>query len=89
MLQRLKCGVQQKETMSVDDEPECEECEEEVNGIADMDAVPKSSTRLSSKKAKQIIFQMFVDKDDIFLSDEDEETEKRVVKQRILYHPVS
>ncbi|XP_015080338.1 uncharacterized protein LOC107023991 isoform X2 [Solanum pennellii] len=87
LLQRLKCGVQQKETMSVDDEPECEECEEEVNGITDMDAVPKSSTRLSSKKAKQIIFQMFVDKDDIFLSDEDEETEKRVVKQRILYHP--
>ncbi|KAK6784435.1 hypothetical protein RDI58_017890 [Solanum bulbocastanum] len=84
LLERLKCGVKQKETMSVDDELESEECEEEVNGITDMDAVPKSSTRLSSKKAKQIIVQMFVDKDDIFLSDEDEETEKRVVKQRVL-----
>ncbi|KAL3363240.1 hypothetical protein AABB24_012503 [Solanum stoloniferum] len=86
LLQRLKCGVEQKETMSVDDELESEECEKEVNGITDMDAVPKSSTRLSTKKAKQIIVQMFVDKDDIFLSDEDEETEKRVVKQRILYN---
>ncbi|XP_006362293.1 uncharacterized protein [Solanum tuberosum] len=86
LLQRLKCGVEQKEMMSVDDELESEECEKEVKGITDMDAVPKSSTRLSSKKAKQIIVQMFVDKDDIFLSDEDEETEKRVVKQRILYN---
>lgn len=86
LLQWLKCGVEQKETMLVDDELEYEECEEEVNDVTDMDAVPKSSTRLNSKKAKEIIVQMFVDKDDVFLSDEDEETEKRLVKQRMLYN---
>ncbi|XP_059284499.1 uncharacterized protein LOC132037875 isoform X1 [Lycium ferocissimum] len=86
LLQRLKCGVEQKETMLVDDELENEECEEEANDVTDMDAVPKSSARLNSKKAKQMMMQMFVDKDDVFLSDEDDETEKRVVKQRILYN---
>lgn len=89
LLQRLKCGVEQKETMSADDELESGECEEEVNDITDMDAIPKSSNRLNSKKAKQIIVRMFVDKDDTFLSDEDEESEKRVVKQRMLYNSVS
>ncbi|CAN4084961.1 unnamed protein product [Withania somnifera] len=86
LLQRLKCGVEQKETMLVDDEVEYQECEEEVNDVTDMDAVPKSSTRLNSKKAKKIILQMFMDKDDVFLSDEDEETEKRLVKQHMLYN---
>ncbi|MCD7450104.1 hypothetical protein HAX54_003522 [Datura stramonium] len=86
LLQRLKCGVEQKETMLVDDELESEECEDEVNDVTDMDAVPKSSTRWNSKRAKQIIMQMFVDKDDVFLSDEDEETEKRLVKQHMLYN---
>lgn len=86
LLQRLKCGVEQKETMFVDDELESEECEDAVNDVTDMDAVPKSSTRSNSKKAKQIIMQMFVDKDDVFLSDEDEETEKRIVKQHMLYN---
>lgn len=89
MLQRLKCGVEQKETMLVDDELESDECDEEVNNVTDTDAIPKSSARLNSKKAKQIIMQMFVDKDEVYLSDEDEETEKRLVKQRMLYNSVS
>ncbi|XP_009769145.1 uncharacterized protein LOC107792113 isoform X2 [Nicotiana tabacum] len=86
LLQRLKCGVEQKETMLVDDELESDECDEEVNNVTDTDAIPKSSARLNSKKAKQIIMQMFVDKDEVYLSDEDEETEKRLVKQRMLYN---
>ncbi|KAJ8531954.1 hypothetical protein K7X08_011877 [Anisodus acutangulus] len=86
LLQRLKCGVEQKETMLVDDDLESEEGEVEVNDVTDMDAVPKSSARLNSKKAKQLIMQMFVDKDDVFLSDDDDETEKSLIKQRMLYH---
>ncbi|PHT76244.1 hypothetical protein T459_19766 [Capsicum annuum] len=85
LLQRLKWVVEQKE-MLVDDELEREECEEEVNDVTHMDAVPKSSTWLNSKNTKQIIMQMFVDKDDVFLSDEDEDTGKRLVKQRMLYN---
>lgn len=88
LLQRLKWVVEQKE-MLVDDELEREECEEEVNDVTHMDAVPKSSTWLNSKNTKQIIMQMFVDKDDVFLSDEDEDTGKRLVKQRMLYNSVS
>lgn len=75
--------------MLVDDELESDECDEEVNNVTDTDAIPKSSARLNSKRAKQIIMQMFVDKDDVYLSDEDEETEKRLVKQRMLYNSVS
>ncbi|PHT43014.1 hypothetical protein CQW23_17039 [Capsicum baccatum] len=85
LLQRLKWVVEQKE-MLVDDELEREECEEEVNDVTHMDAVPKSSTWLNSKNTKQIIMQMFVDEDDVFLSDEDEDTEKRLVKQHMLYN---
>ncbi|KAJ8532426.1 hypothetical protein K7X08_012349 [Anisodus acutangulus] len=86
LLQRLKCGVEQKETMLVDDELESEEGEKEFNVVTDMYAVPKSSAQFNSKRAKQTIMQMFVDKDDVFLSDDDEETEKSLVKQRMLYN---
>ena len=44
---------------------------------------------MNSRKAKQMIPQMFSDKNDDYLSSDGEETERRLVKQRLLDKAVS
>ncbi|KAL3514624.1 hypothetical protein ACH5RR_027341 [Cinchona calisaya] len=81
LLQRLKVGSEPKETTLLDEEQEDSEDGEDYN---EEDVVQRNSAQMNIKKAKQIITQMFLDKDDLFLSDEDEETERRRVKQHLL-----
>ena len=47
------------------------------------------AARLDSKKAKELIANMFTDKDEDFLSSDDEETKKILVKERVLNKAVS
>lgn len=82
LMQRLKCGSELRDTILHDKEPESDEDEEESDDEAKED-VPRNSAGINSRKAKEIILQMFSDKEDAFLSDEDD-TEKRHVKQRLL-----
>ncbi|CDP07536.1 unnamed protein product [Coffea canephora] len=81
LLQRLKVGLEPKETALVGEEQEEIEDGEDFN---DEDVIPRNYARMNTKKAKQIITQMFLDKDDSFISDEDEEVERRRVKQHLL-----
>ncbi|CAA3024783.1 Hypothetical predicted protein [Olea europaea subsp. europaea] len=82
LLQRLKCRSELRDTILQDKEPESDEDEEESDDEAKED-VHRNSARMNSRNAKEIIMQMFSDKEEAFLSDEDD-TEKRHVKQRLL-----
>lgn len=79
LLQKLKVGSKLRETSPVAQENDDYEDEAEDE---DEDDELRYPTRINLKKAKQIISQMFLDKDEVFLSDEDEETEKKLVKNR-------
>ncbi|KAG8654671.1 midasin isoform X2 [Manihot esculenta] len=83
LLQRLKCSSKQKE-MNLIEEREDEESEEAEEEFLDDPAeylVPRNAVRMNLKKAKEMIPQMFTDKDDIYVSSDDEEIEKSLVKQ--------
>lgn len=84
LLKRLNCGTKHRDTIFSDYEEDMtyDEDEEGSNEAAE-DRVNNKVARISSRKAKQMIPQMFTDKDDVFLSD-DEETEQKLVKQRVL-----
>lgn len=86
LLQKLKIGSKPDEDIFLGEEQEVDEDEEDYNHE---DAEPKNSARMNSKRAKELITKMFVDKDDSFLSDEDEEIEKIRVKQQLLIRAVS
>lgn len=99
LLQRLKCGTEQRETAMFEGEEngdggesngdeEEDSQEEEEFGDEALGLGPANLVRMNSRKIKQMIHQMFTDKDDGFVSD-DEETEKRVLKQRLLKKAVS
>jgi hypothetical protein len=49
---------------------------------------PSDAVKINLKKAKQMIPQMFMDKDDAYVSS-DEETEERLAKQSLSYRVVS
>ncbi|KAK9165578.1 hypothetical protein Scep_000769 [Stephania cephalantha] len=83
VLQRIKCGLKQGEGMAFEEEDENEESDEDSIDGATADPLPKSSARLNSKKVKQMIPQMFNDKDDGFVSD-DEEAEKSLARQLLI-----
>ncbi|KAK2988737.1 hypothetical protein RJ640_021002 [Escallonia rubra] len=84
LLQRLNYGSKLQDRTLLDEEEEDDEDEEELSAEAEEDLVPAKLARINSRKAKEMITQMFHDKDDAFLSSDDEETEKRLVKQRLL-----
>lgn len=88
LMQRLKCGPKVRDTTLLDVEDESDEDEEDFSDD-EKDVVPAKTARINTRKAKQMITQMFADKDDAFLSSDDEETEKRLVKQRVLDKAVS
>ncbi|KAK1288052.1 hypothetical protein QJS10_CPB19g00494 [Acorus calamus] len=86
VLQRLKCGHKQRDTTLLSDEEDDEEFGKDsieviTEVVHSMDAVRKNS-----KKAKQMISQMFTDKEDAFVSSDDEETEQMLYRQRLLEH---
>lgn len=87
LMQRLKCGPKVRDTTLLDAEEESDEDEDSSDD--EQDVVHAKPARMSTRKAKQMITQMFADKDDAFLSSDDEETEKRLKKQRVLDKVVS
>ncbi|KAF9611465.1 hypothetical protein IFM89_032435 [Coptis chinensis] len=92
VLQRLKCGGNQlREPIALeeeegDDEKEAdgEDFDKDSMDDASCDLLPQNVARMNSKKAKQMMSQMFTDKDDVFLSSDDEETEQKLVRIRLL-----
>ncbi|XP_075674147.1 uncharacterized protein LOC142643414 [Castanea sativa] len=83
LLQKFNCGSKLKETTLLEEEEdeEGDEYEEDFGDEAAEDLNPTNVARMNLKKAKQMIPQMFTDKDDVYLSSDDEETEKRLAKQ--------
>ncbi|XP_059637391.1 uncharacterized protein LOC132279432 [Cornus florida] len=84
LLQILNCGLKQKDAILLEEEEEDDEDEEEFSDEVADDLVPTNIPQMNSRKAKQMISQMFSDKDDAYLSSDEEETEKKLVKQRLL-----
>lgn len=81
LLQKLKFGVHQQETAAICQEEEYDD-KEEYSAEDEDDPPPKCATRVNMRKARQMITEMFDEKDEIFLSDEDEESEKIFFKHR-------
>lgn len=88
LMQRLGCGPKLKENTLFDVEVESDE-DDEGSSDDEEDVGPAKTARINARKAKQMIPQMFADKEDPFVSSDDEETEKMLVKQRLLEKVVS
>lgn len=92
VLQRLKCGRKQTDLTLLqeeDDEDHDDEFDQHSMDEAMDDLHPTTVAKINSRKVKLMIAQMFTDEDDVFLSSDDEETEQRLVRQRILEQTVS
>ncbi|XP_065848244.1 uncharacterized protein [Euphorbia lathyris] len=94
LLQRLKCGSKQKETafMEEQEDEESEEREDEESGEEfDNDLAeglaPRNIVRMNLKKAKEMIPLMFTDKDDVYVSSDDEETDNTLFKRHLSHKP--
>uniref|UniRef100_A0A1D1Y6J3 Uncharacterized protein n=1 Tax=Anthurium amnicola TaxID=1678845 RepID=A0A1D1Y6J3_9ARAE len=84
VLRRLNCGKKQRDPLLVHDVKDGEEpvensSEESLNVV-----LPANSARQRSRKAKQVIVQMVNDAEDVYISSDDEETEQRLFRQRLL-----
>lgn len=90
LLQKIKHGSKQMEMRFLEeDDNESNEDDEEFDDD-DMDGnVPTSDLRMNLKKMKEMIPQMFTDKDDAYISSDDEETEKSLVRQSLFQKSVS
>jgi len=89
LMQRLKYGTNQREHSALreeDDDRQEDESDDDDDDTGDLFAMP--SARVSTKKLKHMIPQMFADKDDSFVSSEDEETERKSSKQCVLHKVV-
>nr|XP_010923451.1 uncharacterized protein LOC105046538 [Elaeis guineensis] len=82
VLQRLKYGKYQKEPAVLDEE-EDEELGEDSEDEASYDLPSANVIRNSSKKAKQMIAQMFTDDHDVYVPSDDEEMEQTLIRQRL------
>jgi hypothetical protein len=90
LLQKLNCGSRLKESddeVEEEDEESKETKSESDDEVEDFTA-PSDAVKINLKKAKQMIPQMFMDKDDAYVSS-DEETEERLAKQSLSYRVVS
>ncbi|CAK7349278.1 unnamed protein product [Dovyalis caffra] len=90
LLRRLKCSSKPMETTLLeekeDEGEEDEEAEEDEEEFLDEAAeVTRNVVQMNLKKAKEMISQMFTDKDDVYVSSDDEETETRLVKEQLSY----
>ncbi|KAL5704553.1 hypothetical protein ACHQM5_022962 [Ranunculus cassubicifolius] len=92
VLQRLKCGggKQKLKDLSALEEDDDNDDDEDLDGDS-MDESgdelhPNASlARQNSRKMKQMIPQMYTDNDDVFLSDDEEETKQKLVRMRLLH----
>ncbi|XP_010419209.1 PREDICTED: nucleolin-like [Camelina sativa] len=98
LLQKLQRGLQQDETLlsedeDDDDEERAEDADDEevqkpnVNEDENEDEEDPShanSMRMTIKKIKEMIPLMFTDEDDVYVSSDDEEMEKKLLQQRLL-----
>ncbi|KAJ8762269.1 hypothetical protein K2173_007425 [Erythroxylum novogranatense] len=84
LIQKLRCGSKQGDkTLLEDTENEESEEDEDLFDNEPESVVPRNIVRMNMKKAKEMISQMFTDKNDIYQSSDDEETENRLVKERL------
>lgn len=89
LLLKFNCGSKLKESISIDEEDEeSRETENESDDEVEDYIVPSEAVKVNLKKVKQMIPLMFTDKDDAYVSSE-EETEERLAKQRLSYKVVS
>ncbi|KAI3684851.1 hypothetical protein L6452_34078 [Arctium lappa] len=79
LLRRLNVASKLREASLLDEE----EGEEDVEPVDDVEEEVERPhvARMNSKKAKEMIAQMFTDKDEDFLSSDDEETEKLLARR--------
>ncbi|KAE9609407.1 hypothetical protein Lal_00020509 [Lupinus albus] len=85
ILQKFNCGSKLKESTSLEEEEDEESKETENDSEFDDEAedyiVPSDSVKINLKKVKKTIPQMFTDKDEAYVSSDDDETEMRLAKQ--------
>ncbi|PIN08865.1 hypothetical protein CDL12_18551 [Handroanthus impetiginosus] len=83
LMQKLKCGSALRHTFLQGKETETYEEDEEFDEEPEEDSPPQNSARVNTRKAKQIILQLFDDKEDPYLSDDDNDMQRRHA-QRLL-----
>ncbi|KAK9053858.1 hypothetical protein SSX86_024933 [Deinandra increscens subsp. villosa] len=92
LLRRLNVASKLREASLLDDEEGEDDIEMNANNNddgngeddSDDDVEKPRVPRVNSKLAKELIAQMFKDKDDDFFSSDDEETENTLVRERLL-----
>ena len=91
-----KWGPKQRETTLLDeegfeedDEYDEGEDEDEEDFLETTEDLPPVNLRMHIKKIKEMIPQMFTDKDDMYISSDDEEAEKKLVEQCLSEKAVS
>ncbi|KAH7675343.1 hypothetical protein IHE45_08G129400 [Dioscorea alata] len=86
VLQRLNCGQIRREPSIIDDEDDNVDTDDE-DSADEMteDQIPANLVRKNSKKAKQMMAQMFTDETDVYVSSEDEETERSLIREHLLH----
>ncbi|KAG5033893.1 hypothetical protein JHK85_009195 [Glycine max] len=82
--QKFYGGSKLNETPSTEEEDE-ESRETENDDEVEEYAAPSESLKTTLKKVKQMIPQMFSDKDDKYVSSDDEETEDKLARQSLYY----
>ncbi|KAE8679876.1 hypothetical protein F3Y22_tig00111393pilonHSYRG00043 [Hibiscus syriacus] len=78
-----KWGPKQRETALLDDEGFEEEEEDEEDFSENEEDSRPVNLRMHIKKIKEMIPQMFTDKDDTYISSDDEEAKKKLVEQSL------
>ncbi|KAJ6880759.1 hypothetical protein NC652_033946 [Populus alba x Populus x berolinensis] len=63
--------------------------EDEEEFLDEAAEVTRNAVRMNLKKAKEMISQIFIDKHDVYVSSDDEETETRLVKEQPSYEAAS
>ena len=91
LLQKFNCGSKMIESTLIEEEEdeESKETENESDDEAEEYIGPSDSVKINLKKVKQMIPQMFTDKDNAYASSDDEETEKSLAKQCLFDKAVS
>lgn len=87
LLQKLNCGSKLKETTLLEEEGD--NASEDFGDEAEEDLQPTNVAKMNLRKVKQMIPQMFTDKDDVYLSSDDEETEVKLSKRCLFERAVS
>ncbi|XP_020219322.1 myb-like protein X [Cajanus cajan] len=86
LLQKLNCGSKLKEAPLIEEEEEeSRETENESDDEAEEYIARSEDMKITLKKVKQMIPLMFTDKDDKYVSSDDEETKEKLARQRFYY----